>query len=164
MFDRTISDALVLSALILSLGSLVGLGVVFARQSRADRRYQRFMQTLPFATDGAAGPEAVLGALSQTAQRLTALESRTEYLERAMPTCIQRVGLVRFNPFHDSGGDQSFVLALLDAGGDGVIVSSLYTRTATRQYAKPVRAGRATHALTDEEQQALAQALGRNEE
>ena len=159
MFDRTISDVLVLSALILSLVSLVGLGVAFARQGRADRRYQRFMHTLPFATDGAAAPEAVLGALSQTAQRLAAVEARTEYLERAIPTCIQRVGLVRFNPFQDTGGDQSFVLVLLDAEGDGVIVSSLHTRTATRLYAKPVRAGRATHALTDEEQQALAQAL-----
>jgi hypothetical protein len=163
MFDRTISEALAIGALILSLVSLGGLGVVFRRQGRADRRYQQFLQTLPFATGEAVGPEVVLGVLSQTAQRLTALEARTEHLERAMPTCIQRVGLVRFNPFQDTGGDQSFVLVLLDAGGDGVIISSLHTRTATRLYAKPVRAGRATHALTGEEQQALGQALGGNE-
>ena len=159
MFDRTVSDALVLGALILSLVALGGLALLLVRVNRLDRRYQRFLQTLPFTKSGDASPEVVLSALSQVSQRVTAIETRAEFLERALPGCVQRVGLVRFNPFQDTGGDQSFVLALLDAEGDGVLISSLHTRTATRFYAKPVRAGRATHALTDEEQHALAAAL-----
>ena len=71
---------------------------------------------------------------------------------------MQFVGLVRFNPFDDTGGDQSFALALLDGRGDGVVISSLHGRTGTRFYAKPVKAGTSTLSLSDEEVQALKQA------
>ena len=69
---------------------------------------------------------------------------------------IQKVGLVRFNPFKDTGGDQSFILALVDAGNTGVIISSLHTRTGTRWYAKGVVAGKGLeHELSSEEERAL---------
>ncbi len=54
---------------------------------------------------------------------------------------IQRVGLLRFNPFKDTGGDQSFILALCDANDTGVIISGLYSRSGTRWYTKRVANG-----------------------
>jgi len=54
-------------------------------------------------------------------------------------THIQRVGLIRFNPFDDTGGNQSFALALLDDHGDGTVISSLHSRESTRVYGKPVK-------------------------
>ncbi len=54
---------------------------------------------------------------------------------------IQRTGLVRYNPFEDTGGNQSFAVALLDANGDGVVVSSLHARNGTRIYAKAIAGG-----------------------
>ena len=72
---------------------------------------------------------------------------------------IQRVGLVRFNPFEDTGGNQSFALALPDAAGDGFIVSSLHSRTGTRVYAKAIADGRSDGALSEEESEALRRAL-----
>ena len=71
----------------------------------------------------------------------------------------QRVGVVRFNPFSDTGGDQSFAIALLDSEGNGIVLSSLHGRTDTRVFAKPVSAGRSRHALSDEEQEAIRRAL-----
>ena len=69
---------------------------------------------------------------------------------------IQKIGLVRFNPFNDTGGDQSFILALVDAGNTGVVISSLHTRTGTRWYAKGVVAGKGLeHELSSEEEKAL---------
>jgi hypothetical protein len=67
--------------------------------------------------------------------------------------------VVRFNPFEDTGGNQSFAIALLDALGDGVVISSLHARGSTRIYAKSVRAGRADGAASAEEAQALRQAM-----
>ena len=67
--------------------------------------------------------------------------------------------MVRFNPFEDTGGNQSFALALLDATSSGLIVSSLHSRTGTRIYAKGVSAGRADGAVSEEEQEALRQAM-----
>lgn len=69
---------------------------------------------------------------------------------------IHKVGVVRFNPFKDIGGDQSFALALLDGRHDGLVVSSLHTREGTRVYAKPIAKGESPqYTLTDEEKEAL---------
>jgi hypothetical protein len=51
---------------------------------------------------------------------------------------LQRVGLIRFNPFGETGGNQSFALALLDDRGNGIVISSLHSRESTRIYGKPV--------------------------
>jgi hypothetical protein len=81
-------------------------------------------------------------------------------LERDGKLAIQRVGLVRFNPFEDTGGNQSFAVALLDANDDGLVVSSLHARQGTRIYAKAVARGRPEAALSDEEAEALRRATG----
>jgi len=72
---------------------------------------------------------------------------------------IQKVGLVRFNPFKDTGGDQSFILSLVDGNDTGVIISGLYSRSGTRWYAKRVVEGKAVeHELSEEEKRALKEA------
>jgi hypothetical protein len=81
-------------------------------------------------------------------------------LDAAVTGSVQNVGLVRFNPFQDTGGDQSFALALLDKRGDGVVISSLHTRTSTRMYARPIKASVANSSLSEEEAQAVQQAMG----
>lgn len=69
---------------------------------------------------------------------------------------IQKVGLLRFNPFKDTGGDQSFILALVDGLDTGVVISGLYSRSGTRWYAKQVIAGKGVeHELSEEEKQAV---------
>lgn len=86
-------------------------------------------------------------------------------LEKSGLLHIQKVGLLRFNPFKDTGGDQSFILALVDAHNTGVIISSLHTRTGTRWYAKHVISGKgAEHELSKEEEEALRSAKVHDEE
>ena len=69
---------------------------------------------------------------------------------------VHKVGVIRFNPFKDLGGDQSFSIALLDGQNNGVIISGLHTREGNRVYAKPVEKGKAVkHPLTDEENEAI---------
>ncbi|HKG56390.1 MAG TPA: DUF4446 family protein, partial [Candidatus Limnocylindrales bacterium] len=69
------------------------------------------------------------------------------------------IGLVRFNPFEDTGGNQSFAVALLDAHGDGFVLSSLHGRGGTRVYAKALTNGRSESTLSGEESEALRLAL-----
>lgn len=77
-------------------------------------------------------------------------------LEKDGSAHIQKIGLVRFNPFKDTGGDQSFILALVDSESTGVVISSLHTRTGTRWYAKAVVNGKGVeYDLSDEEEKAL---------
>ncbi len=73
---------------------------------------------------------------------------------------VHRVGFVRFNPFQDLGGDQSFALALLDGENNGVVVSSLHTQNLTRVYAKKVKSGQPSqHPFSAEEKQAIEAAV-----
>lgn len=78
-----------------------------------------------------------------------------EFLEGA----VQHVGVVRFDAFEDMGGRLSFSAALLDGRGDGVVVTSINGRQDTRCYAKRVENGTSIHNLSDEEEQAIREAM-----
>lgn len=69
---------------------------------------------------------------------------------------VHKVGIIRFNPFKDIGGDQSFALALLDGKNSGITISSLHTREGTRIYSKPITKGESEkYTLTEEEKAAI---------
>jgi len=87
---------------------------------------------------------------------LDQLKLSYDKLEQDGSSHIQKIGLVRFNPFKDTGGDQSFILALVDSENTGVVISSLHTRTGTRWYAKGVVRGKGVgYELSDDEVRAL---------
>jgi uncharacterized protein DUF4446 len=106
--------------------------------------------------------EGVLGAhlekVYEVSREVERLKTRTGSLESVGARAFQRVGLVRFNPFEDTGGNQSFALALLDAEANGWVLSSLHARTGTRVYAKAITGGRSEAALSEEESAAIRQA------
>lgn len=78
---------------------------------------------------------------------------------------IQKIGLVRFNPFNDTGGDQSFILALVDDKDSGVVISGLHTRNGTRWYAKKVKHAKGVeHELSSDEVKAVKAATSRSKE
>ena len=107
--------------------------------------------------------EAVLAANLERTERvggeLDQLAARSAVIEADLRTALQRVGLVRFNPFEETGGNQSFALALLDAQGNGFVISSLHARSGTRIYGKSLYGGRAETALSAEETEAVRLAL-----
>lgn len=90
---------------------------------------------------------------------LASLETRLEKLNSLLQGCLQRVGLVRFDAFDDVAGQQSFSVALLDNQGNGVVITSLFGRTESRCYAKPVIQGNSPHRLSEEEMAAIRQAM-----
>jgi len=73
---------------------------------------------------------------------------------------LHKTGMVRFNPFKEVGGDQSFSIALLNGKNNGIVISSLYTREGTRIYSKAITAGKSEkYPLTEEEERAIKIAL-----
>lgn len=76
---------------------------------------------------------------------------------------MQKSGFFRYNPFEDTGGNQSFSICLLDAHDNGFIISSLHGREGTRMYAKEVKSGNAVQTLSDEENEVLKTALLKSE-
>jgi hypothetical protein len=134
--------------------TLVGLAVQNRRVTSLEFRLLRLTRG---ADDGNLQDvlEAHLDSVGRVVDEVDELSTRAAVLEARSTRAFQRIGFVRFNPFDDTGGNQSFVLALLDGREDGFILSSLHTRTATRIYAKTVSGGRSEGALSDEESQAL---------
>jgi hypothetical protein len=94
--------------------------------------------------------------LTVTARQLAEEQRR---LHDQMSTSVQRVGLVRYDAFEDMGGHLSFSAALLDADGNGLVITSINGRQDTRCYAKPVESWTSGHNLSEEEEQAIRLAL-----
>lgn len=89
---------------------------------------------------------------------LERLESDVREIGEEVRSHVQNVGLVRYNAFDDTGGDQSYALALLDDRGNGVIVNGLFHRTECRVYVKPVQEWKSAYSMSDEEAEAIRQA------
>jgi hypothetical protein len=93
--------------------------------------------------------------LKDSQRQQTVLEQNLLGLQNTLSFAVQRVGLVRFNPFSDGGGNFSFSLALLNSNRTGVIITSMYGREQNRIYTKKIEAGTSESQLTQEEQQAI---------
>ena len=90
---------------------------------------------------------------------IESLTHRISSLEEESLSHIYKIGLVRFNPFGDTGGEQSFILALLDHKKNGLVLSGLYSLSGMRWYIKKVINGKGLmHELSVEEQKAIDQA------
>ena len=145
--------------------ALVLVAVALILVAWLGRRVGRLQSRLDSLTRGADGRDfgAVLDRHLDTvlavSRGLEALSARTVRLEEGSRFAFQRIGLVRFNPFEDTGGNQSFALALLDAADDGFVITSLHARSGTRIYAKALSGGRSDSALSDEETEALRLAM-----
>lgn len=110
-----------------------------------DAALDQILTTLTGRVDGLEGDLRNLGGTTRT-------------IEADARRAVQSVGLVRFNPFEDTGSNQSFALAFLDGEDNGIILSSLHSRQATRVYVKAIIAGRCDSPMSAEETEALRQA------
>jgi Protein of unknown function (DUF4446) len=151
-----------LGALVAGLtATVLVLVLATALLARRTRRLETRFQGITRGSEGRS-LEAILDAHLEkvfvVSRELDDVASRTAILEAAQRRAFQRVGLVRYNPFEETGGNQSFALALLDADGDGWVLSSLHARSGTRIYAKAIKAGRAEAGLSAEETDAIRQA------
>jgi hypothetical protein len=96
--------------------------------------------------------------LGTTSKTLKNLQRSYDHLAAIGTVSLQKIGLVHFNPFRDTGGKQSFVLALLDNHNSGLLLTSIHGREGTRVYIKSIEYGGSQLALSQEEKQALEQA------
>ncbi|MDR3560981.1 MAG: DUF4446 family protein [Negativicutes bacterium] len=155
-----------LPAIILSMTVLIFIALIIfisinMKLSKLNRRYEKMMQ-------GVQGDNLEqmlmghIGEVKQAMNRVDSLAKDCERLDRVLRTCVQKVGIVRFNAFEDTGSDLSFAIALLNAENNGVVISSLFGRNDSRTYGKPVVNGQSSYFLTAEEKQALQQAKENN--
>ncbi len=142
--------ALVVVATFFGLSSLY-LAIKLHRLSGS---YQKMMQ----GADGKSIEEMMLARIQEIEdlkQRVGDLQEKQRLLSLDGMNHLQRLGLIRFNAFDNTGSDLSFSLAMTDAERNGFVLSGIYGREESRVYAKPIVAGESTYMLTKEEKQAL---------
>jgi hypothetical protein len=100
----------------------------------------------------------VLSQFKDLKEDFKKISKELESLKKENKFSVQKVGIIRFNPFKEIGGDQSFSLCLLDDNNDGVVITSLYTKEGNRVYGKPVKSGKSKYLLSAEEKEAIEKA------
>lgn len=96
--------------------------------------------------------------LKKAEEGIKGLSKNLKSVEKMAGESIQKASVIRFNPFKETGGDQSFVIALLDSRDNGLVITSLFTRQGNRVYSKPIKEGKSTYPLSKEETEALKKA------
>jgi hypothetical protein len=153
-----------LEIIVLALAGIIFILTIWIIFLQLSLRKIKKMQSVFFTEKDAKNLE---GVILQQAQSLKTLDkdiqelySISNQLNLLASRGLHKTGLIRFNPFKDVGGNQSFSIALLNGKNNGVTISSLYTREGTRIYAKAIKAGFSEkYPLTEEEEQSIKIAM-----
>lgn len=98
-------------------------------------------------------------AVEQVDEKNKEIKKYCDRLDKNISECIKKIGMVRYSAFKDTGSDLSFALAMLNDNNDGVILNGIYSREMSNIYAKQIKNGTSINKLSEEEKQALEQAL-----
>ncbi len=123
-------------------------------------------QNNAFFDDGSKNLRSQIEAILRDYRNIQAKNSKIELalnqIEKIIKDSYQKMALIRYNPFSDTGGDLSFSLALLDLNDSGFIITGIHGRGVDRIYAKEVINGKSKHNLSDEEIAAIRKAQNEN--
>ena len=160
LINKLVTDNLqfiILGMIVLLIIALIIFISVNVRLAKLNKRYRNMMKGM----EGANLEKMMLAHINEVRLALDNVEKlsvKYKMMEDVVRLCVQRVGIVRFNAFEDTGSDLSFAIALLDSNNNGVVISSIFARNDSRTYAKPVVNGQSNYFLTTEEKEALSKA------
>lgn len=137
---------------------LFGWAWQFAQTTKLRQRFEAAFGNLDSEQNLADTITTYFDKVGATEEKLKNIETSYKHLAKIGAKSIQKTAVVRFNPFRDTGGDQSFVLALLDNNDTGFLLTSIHSREGTRVYIKAVSYGNTKLHLSKEEEKALSQA------
>ena len=140
---------ILLLAFIVLLGKVIGL----------NKRYKKFMIKLGEGKDIQEDLENYMYRVERVEKQNANILNQINGLDKDLEGCIQKVGILRYSAFQDTGSDLSFTLALLDEHDDGVVFNGIYSREMSNIYAKPIENGKSKYTLSEEEQEAIKRAI-----
>ena len=132
---------------------------------KKNKTLQKTLDTLTLGKEGKSLEDTIVNlvadveSLDSEIQELFSISNKIHALANRG---LHKVDMIRFNPFKDRSGNQSFSIALLDGKNNGIIISSLHTREGTRVYSKEIKKGSSPkHKLTEEESRVLKNAMSK---
>jgi hypothetical protein len=103
--------------------------------------------------------EKYMHRVSTAEEEIRKLSVHYKELDKKTEKCIQKVGIVRYNAYKDTGSDLSFAVCLLDEKNNGIVFNGIYSRDMSNIYAKPIEDGKSKYKVTPEEQEAISRAM-----
>ena len=143
--------------LLIMLGIMINQGL---KLSYMKKRYRKMMAGV----DGANIERMLMGHIDEVkkvVEKSEQLDMENKRIDALLQTAVTRVGVVRFRAFEDMGSDLSYAVALLDSHNNGVVLSSIFGREDSRSYVKPITNGSSSYTMTQEEEQALHDAMAK---
>jgi len=158
MLDFFKTDISILILFIINIVLLVGLIISNARINNINKSTKEFLKKLGDGKDIKEDLNKYIERIIDLEVALSETNTHCNKIEHQMKQCVQKVGVVRYNAYKDSGKDLSFAVALLDEKNNGVVFNGIYSREMSNIYAKPVINGKSDYTLIEEEQQAINKA------
>ena len=131
----------------------------FIKLVKLRRKYLNFMKKIGNGQDILESLEKYMDKVNNVQQENAELKNYYNQLDQTLAGCIQKVGLIRYSAFRDTGSDLSFTLALLNEENTGVVLNGIYSREMSNIYSKPVEKGSSSYTLSEEEKQAITKAM-----
>ena len=147
---------------ILLMVLFIGFLILLIRTANLNKRYREFMLKLGKGKNIEEDLENYIYRVEKVEKQNSDLQLVCKEISNQMSGCIQKIGIVRYNAFKDTGSDLSFALALLDENNTGVVMNGIYSREMSNIYAKPVEKGNSSYTLSAEEAEAIRRAISSN--
>lgn len=129
---------------------------------KLNKEYRSFMKKVGKGEDLEENLKVYINRVEKVEKENKEIEEYCESLNKEIAKTIKKVGIVRYNAFKDTGSDLSFALALLNENNDGVVLNGIYSREMSNIYAKPIKAGKSTYTISEQEQEAINKAIESN--
>lgn len=153
------SDTFIIGFVLLNFIIFIGFMVMIIKTAKLSKKYKEFIKKLGNGKDIEEDLENYMYRVERVEKYNAELSEYCKSLNEDLSKCIQKIGIVRYNAFKDTGSDLSFTLALLDDNNDGVVLNGIYSREMSNIYAKPVHEGKSTYTTSQEENEAIEKAI-----
>lgn len=159
-FLRTDNFLLMLSIMVGIL--TIGFISILYSNIKLKNKYNKFMKKIGNGKNIEEDLENYMYRVERVERQNAEIISYCKNLDDEVAKCIQKVGMVRYSAFKDTGSDLSFAVAMLDENNDGVVFNGIYSREMSNIYAKPAKNGVSEYTLSEEEKEAIRRAIEAN--
>ena len=142
--------------LLILLGTVIYL---ISKISTINKKYEKFIRKIGNSKNIEKDLEKYMNRVENVVIQNSQISKACDILDNNIKECIQKIGIVRYNAFTDTGSELSFALALLDRENSGIVLNGIYSREGSNIYAKPVEKGISTFKISKEEEEAIAKAM-----
>ncbi len=159
IMDIIKGDFFLLGWVIITIILVLLVIILMAKLSSLNKKYKKFLEKLGNGNNIEEDLETYMYRVEKVEKQNAEIANYVKTLDEDLTRCIQKVGIVRYNAFKDTGSDLSFTLALLDEHNDGVVLNGIYSREMSNIYAKPVKNGESSYTMSEEEKLAVQKAI-----